>query len=91
MYFKITWVVAIQLEHMHKKFEINRIKIKGRKLCNPQFYEWFASSICAGVLNAAQFGGWVAQSWDLYVCISGVLAMDNEQGEKRTIKSGLSQ
>ena len=28
-YFKITWALAIQLEHMHKKFEIKRIKIKG--------------------------------------------------------------
>ena len=29
IYFKITWAVAIPLEHMHKKFEINRTKIKG--------------------------------------------------------------
>ena len=37
IYFKITWALAILLEHMHKKFEINRIKIKdgcqsGRKV-----------------------------------------------------------
>ena len=29
IYFKITWALAILLEHMHKKFEINRTKIKG--------------------------------------------------------------
>ena len=32
IYFKITWALAILLElveHMHKNFEINRIKIKG--------------------------------------------------------------
>ena len=29
IYFKITWAPAILLEHMHKKFEINRTKIKG--------------------------------------------------------------
>jgi len=49
LYFKITWALAILLEHMHKKFEINRTKIKGgcqlgRKV-QPQFQEWFASSI----------------------------------------------
>ena len=27
--FEITWALAILLEHMHKKFEINRTKIKG--------------------------------------------------------------
>ena len=36
-YFKITWELAILLEHMHRKFEINRTKIKagcqsGRKM-----------------------------------------------------------
>ena len=29
MYFKITGVLAILLEHMYKKFEINQTKIKG--------------------------------------------------------------
>ena len=29
IYFKITWVLATLLEHMHKKFEINRTKNKG--------------------------------------------------------------
>ena len=29
MVFKITGALAILLEHMHKKFEINRTKIKG--------------------------------------------------------------
>ena len=29
IYFEITWALAILLEHMHKKFEINRTKIKG--------------------------------------------------------------
>ena len=29
IYFKITWALAILLEHMRKKFEINRTKIKG--------------------------------------------------------------
>ena len=29
IYFKITWALAILLEHMHNKFEINRTKIKG--------------------------------------------------------------
>ena len=29
IYFKITQTLAILLEHMHKKFEINRTKIKG--------------------------------------------------------------
>ena len=29
IYFKITWALAILLEHMHKKFEINLTKIKG--------------------------------------------------------------
>ena len=29
IYFKITRALAILLEHMHKKFEINRTKIKG--------------------------------------------------------------
>ena len=29
IYFKITWALAILLEHMHKKFEINRTMIKG--------------------------------------------------------------
>ena len=29
IYFKITWGLAILLDHMHKKFEINRTKIKG--------------------------------------------------------------
>ena len=29
IYFKTTWELAILLEHMHKKFEINRTKIKG--------------------------------------------------------------
>ena len=29
IYFKITWTLAILLEHMHKKFEINQTKIKG--------------------------------------------------------------
>ena len=29
IYVKITWALAILLEHMHKKFEINRTKIKG--------------------------------------------------------------
>ena len=29
IYIKITWALAILLEHMHKKFEINRTKIKG--------------------------------------------------------------
>ena len=29
IYFKITWALAIPLEHMHKKFEINQTKIKG--------------------------------------------------------------
>ena len=29
IYFKITWEPSILLEHMHKKFEINRTKIKG--------------------------------------------------------------
>ena len=29
IYFKITWALAILLEHMHKKFKINRTKIKG--------------------------------------------------------------
>ena len=29
IYFKITWALAILLEHMHKKFEINQTKIKG--------------------------------------------------------------
>ena len=28
IYFKITWALAILLEHMHRKFEINRTKIK---------------------------------------------------------------
>ena len=37
IYFKITWALVILLEHMHKKFEINRTKIKvgcqsGRKV-----------------------------------------------------------
>ena len=29
IYFKTTWALAILLEHMHKKCEINRTKIKG--------------------------------------------------------------
>ena len=29
IYFKITWALAILLDHMHKKFEINRTKVKG--------------------------------------------------------------
>ena len=29
IYFKITWTIAILLEHMHMKFEIYRTKIKG--------------------------------------------------------------
>ena len=29
IYFKITWALSILLVHMHKKFEINRRKIKG--------------------------------------------------------------
>ena len=29
IYFKIIWALAILLEHMHKKFEINRTNIKG--------------------------------------------------------------
>ena len=29
IYFEITWALAILYEHMHKKFEINRTKIKG--------------------------------------------------------------
>ena len=29
IYFKISWILAMLLEHMHKKFEINRTKIKG--------------------------------------------------------------
>ena len=29
IYFKITWALVILLDHMHKKFEINRTKIKG--------------------------------------------------------------
>ena len=29
IYLKITWALAILLEHMHKKFEINHTKIKG--------------------------------------------------------------
>ena len=29
IYFKITWSLPILLDHMHKKFEINRTKIKG--------------------------------------------------------------
>ena len=29
IYFKMTWALAILLEHMHKKFEINQTKIKG--------------------------------------------------------------
>ena len=29
IYFKITWALAILLEHMQKKFEINQTKIKG--------------------------------------------------------------
>ena len=29
IYFKITWALAILLEHMHKKLEINQTKIKG--------------------------------------------------------------
>ena len=29
IYFKITWALDIPLDHMHKKFEINRTKIKG--------------------------------------------------------------
>ena len=29
IYFKITLTLAILIEHMHKKFEINRTKIKG--------------------------------------------------------------
>ena len=29
IYFKIAWALAILLEHMHKKFEINQKKIKG--------------------------------------------------------------
>ena len=29
IYFKITWALAILLEHMHKKFEIDQTKIKG--------------------------------------------------------------
>ena len=29
IYFKITWALAILLDHMHKKFEINQTKIKG--------------------------------------------------------------
>ena len=44
IYFKITWALAILLEHKHKKFETNRTKIKGgcqsgRKVVtgNPQF------------------------------------------------------
>ena len=37
IYFKISWTLAILLDHMHKKFEINRTKIKygcqsGRKV-----------------------------------------------------------
>ena len=37
IYFKITWPLSILLEHMHKKFEINRTKIRvgcqlGRKV-----------------------------------------------------------
>ena len=26
---EVTWVLAVQLEHIHKKFEINQTKIKG--------------------------------------------------------------
>ena len=40
IYFKITWALAILLEHMHKKFEINQTKIKGGcqlRSGNPQF------------------------------------------------------
>ena len=40
IYFKITWAIAILLEHMHKKFEINRTTIKDgcqSESCNPQF------------------------------------------------------
>ena len=29
IYFKITWAQAILLQHMHKKFEVNRSKFKG--------------------------------------------------------------
>ena len=29
LYFKITWILIMLLEHMHKKFEINRTKFKG--------------------------------------------------------------
>ena len=29
IYFKISWTLSTLLEHMHKKFEINRTKIKG--------------------------------------------------------------
>ena len=29
IYFKITWALSTLLEHMHKKFEIKRTKIKG--------------------------------------------------------------
>ena len=42
IYFKITWALAILLEHMHKKFEINPIKIKdgcqsGRRVVTHNF------------------------------------------------------
>ena len=30
IYFKITWALAILLEHLHKKFEMNQTKINGR-------------------------------------------------------------
>ena len=29
IYFKITWTLAALLEHMHRKFEMNRTKVKG--------------------------------------------------------------
>ena len=63
LYFKITWTLSTLVEHMHKKSEINRTKIKGRKVVTHDSN----SDLPLGV----------ERSWDINIYIRSLVVLVN--------------
>ena len=95
IYFKITWALAILLEHMHKKFEINWTKIKGgyqsgRKVVTHDSKSDLPlriSQICSFIFQLNQPGGslWFRISREMFICANLLFVTNHPQRANQII------